>query len=100
MCTSYHGMADDAREWSVFPLFQIFIRTVQKIFQTAGFHLVFTHIPEFHLHILRFFFPAGILLFWFFCWFRDFLCHFSVCRTFCILRWFPCALCCIFRTKI
>ena len=61
MCTSYHGMADDAREWSVFPLFQIFIRTVQKIFQTAGFHLVFTHIPEFHLHILRFFFPAGIL---------------------------------------
>lgn len=39
------------------------------------------------------------LLFWFFCWFRDFLCHFSVCRTFCILRWFPCALCCIFRTK-
>ena len=49
MCTSYHGMADDAREGSVLPLFQFFIGTVQKILQAAGFRLVFAYSPELHL---------------------------------------------------
>ena len=55
-------MADDAREVSVLPLFQVFIGTVQKILQAAGLRLVYAHIPEFHIYILRYYFPAGILL--------------------------------------
>lgn len=79
MCTSYHGMADDAREGQSLPLFQFFIGTVQKILQAAGFRpLVFAYSPELHLHILGSF-PIGnspaFKLFFRFC---GFFCLFSL----------------------
>lgn len=90
MCTSYHGMTDDAREGSVLPLFQIFIGTIQKVLQVSGFRLVFAYIPELHLHILRFFFPAGIFLLLLFFRFCRFFCLFSVRRISVCVCWIFC----------